>query len=215
MTKRRRIRNGRTDIESMEDSFMHSMSHISKVPSGFLVRKVVGNKLHQKYFGHSTFADEVEALSAAVAYRDHLLAQTAATDAGKSACEVSGISGVTWCCHVNPHRPGVIVHRFRAEVIGLGGEQLVRAWSVDAQGLWQAFKQAVTWQFMATDGAQVSESEVIRSFLAFMQHYLEQARREENPLLRGGMRRAVVDMIANADAPAAMLDVINGQVAAD
>ncbi|MNO06770.1 hypothetical protein D3C81_2286960 [compost metagenome] len=61
----------------------------------------------------------------------------------------------------------------------------------------------------------MSEPEVIRSFLAFMQHYLEQARREENPLLRGGMGRAVVDMIANADTPAAVFDVIDGQVAAD
>ncbi|MNZ70457.1 hypothetical protein D3C78_887940 [compost metagenome] len=61
----------------------------------------------------------------------------------------------------------------------------------------------------------MSEPEVIRSFLAFMQHYLKQFRQEDNLLLRGGMRRAVVDMIANADTPAAVLDLINGQVAAD
>lgn len=194
---------------------MHSMSHISKVASGFLVRKTVGNKVHQKYFGHSSYAGEAEALSAAAAYRDHLLVQAAAVDVGKSPCEVSGIPGITWFCHVNSHRPGVIVHHFRAEVIGPGGERIVRAWSVDTQGLWQAFKQAVTWQLMTAEGTQVSEPEVIRSFLAFMQHYLEQARREENPLLRGGMRRAVVDMIANADTPAAVFDVIDGQVAAD
>ncbi len=195
---------------------MHSMSNISKVPSGFLVRKAVGKKLYQKYFGHSRFAGgESEALDAAIAYRDQLLDQAAAEDTGKSLHEVSGTFGITWHCHVNTHRPDVIVHCFRAEAIGEDGVRLVRAWSVDAHGLWKAFEQAVSWQSVAFAGTPMPDSEVIRLFLEFVQHYLEQTRQEENTLLRGGMERAIVDMIANASTPSAVIAAIDWQTVAD
>ena len=185
---------------------MHDIKYICKVPNGLLVRKDVGYTIHQRYFGYKRFAGgEAEALEAAIAYRDQLLEKVAAEDAVKKSHEVSGIMGITWCCHVNTHRPDAIRHFFRTETIGEEGGRLVRAWSVGAHGLWQAFEQAVSWQSAALAGSPMPEPEVIRLFLGFMDVYTEHARQEINPLLRGGMDRAIVDMIANACTPAAVI----------
>lgn len=180
---------------------IQNMAHIRKIPGGFLVNKCISGQVHQKYFSHNRYACEFDAFTAASEYRDGLVRQAEAAKNVPPECRFSGISGVTWCCHLTRLRPEGFMHSFRVEVVGADGLRALRAWSVHRYGLWPAFKQAIVFKALATNDVEVLESAIVEGFLNFMPLYLEHAQQEQNPRLRQGLEHAMSDMLADSNTP--------------
>lgn len=189
-----------------DDMSTIDMKHITQIPSGFIVRKTVNRRLHQRFFGESRYGGNETALSEAIKYRDSLVEETSKECVVRenNARNMTGMIGIGWHCRKNTHRNGAIVHSFRAQVSSDHGKPLTKAWSVQRYGLWRAYENAARWRHMVAFGKNIELSEIIDSFSVFLVNYQSQMEQESGSLYIE-MRDSLVDLVLDSDTPKEVL----------
>lgn len=187
---------------------MSNMKHISAVPAGYLVRKTVNGRLYQRFFSDSKYGNNQSAFQAAESYRDALLrdVQGERSFQEHNARNITGIVGVAWHLRHNSHRDNAIVHSFRAQVAGTDGKTLSKAWSVQRYGLWHAYEQAARWRYMVAFGKAMKGSEIVNSFVIFLDNFMSEMRDAEG--LQSEMRDALVDLTIDPSTPKEAISVL-------
>lgn len=193
---------------------MPSMRYISPVPAGFLVRKAINGRLYQSFFGETRYGSSENALKAAVEYRDKILEMIgdARSFQHHNSRNVTGIVGVGWHCRENTHRKDAVVHSFRAQVAGEDGNTITKAWSVQRHGLWRAYEQAARWRYIIAMGVAADEASIVKSFVEFLNHYINVMESTDDRLVSTEMRDALVALAAADDTPKDALIVLPANI---
>lgn len=160
------------------------MRHISQLPGGYWVRKSVRGQKFDRYFSSVQAGSMEQALIAATAYRDQLVAQHvgAVSYQRGNISTTTGYVGVAMHCRGNPARPGEVVHQFRAQAPDAGGRTRSRSWSIPRYGLLGAYTQAVRWRLTATGEPAPLDVEIEAAFSEkFLPLYMKFARDEAEP----------------------------------
>lgn len=183
------------------------MKHITRVPSGYMVRKSWKSKLTQKFFSFSAYGGVIFALVAAKVYRDELVQkyENLVSEKTKHRHNKTGVVGIHWSCHTNPNRPSSMINVFRAQAPSKrNGGTNTCTFSIKKLGLWSAYKMAVEWRLdqLGSSGIMQFSYESIKSaFLTFMPHYVSHINQVSNVRLRQEMTLAICKLIEDAETP--------------
>lgn len=188
---------------------MSDTKYISKVPTGYLVRKAINGRIYQGFFGESKYGSDNDALTAAKDYRDKMLRETQGQRSfqRRNLRNVTGVVGVAWHCRYNRSRNDAVIHSLRAQVSDDDGKASAKAWSVQRYGLWGAYEQAVRWRNMLAFGKATPRSEITKSFLSFLSNYLEEMEHKEGRV-KEEIHAALIEMLTNEDVPKAAIDML-------
>ncbi|MCK5530310.1 MAG: hypothetical protein KAI85_03530 [Halopseudomonas aestusnigri] len=148
------------------------------------MRKSVRGQKFDRYFSSVQAGSMEQALIAATAYRDQLVAQHvgAVSYQRGNISTTTGYVGVAMHCRGNPARPGEVVHQFRAQAPDAGGRTRSRSWSIPRYGLLGAYTQAVRWRLTATGEPAPLDVEIEAAFSEkFLPLYMKFARDEAEP----------------------------------
>lgn len=178
------------------------MKHISRVPSGWMYRRVVQGDPVQEFFSDQLYGSQDKALEAAMAFRSEMNSKYGeseqAAPRSSNRRNRTGIVGVSWNIRRNA-KNGVLIHSFRAQVPTEDGGTTSKAFSVLRYGLWDAYHLAANWRSTQVTGEAMDIDEVAERFVDFMAHYTAEIPNAGD--LSQEMLQALMSLMTTSDLP--------------
>ena len=180
------------------------MKYISKLKSGYIVRKSKNGIQHQQFFSSAKAGSMEQALMQARAYRDQLVEKLSGGHSYQSEnwLNNTGWVGVAMHCRTVSHKPDSVVHFFRAQVPLPDGKSKSRSWAVRRYGLLPAYTHAVQWRLAETGKPAASDQEIETCFASkFLPLYMKFARDESEAAERQALMGSLQELYSATDSP--------------